>query len=105
MTVRLVSALEKLEAAKSEYASGCAARVEKLLVSMRNCVFRDPQSLIRFHDTLLFLRAFPQSRKVVQLTEQLLGGVEQQVKRWREFGRRYGSLQLGRVFWNRRHGD
>jgi hypothetical protein len=87
MTVRLVSALQKLEAAKSQYGSGCAIRVEKLLASLRNSAFgADPQSLIRFHDTLLFLRAFPQSRKVVQLTEELLGGIERQVTRLRDSG-------------------
>ena len=91
MTARLVSALEKLETAKTQYDSGCAARVEKLLASLRNSALNDPQTLIRFHDTLLFFRAFPQSRKVVQLTEELLGGVERQVKRWRESG---GDMDL-----------
>ena len=91
MKVRLASALQKLEAAKSEYGPGYATRVEKVLASLRNCAVSDPQSLIRFHDRLLFLRAFPQSRQVVQLTEELLGGIERQVKRWRESG---GDMDL-----------
>jgi len=80
------SQLSELEAAKSQYGSGCAARVEKLLASLRKCEFADAESLVRFHDALLFLRAFPQSRKVVTLTEELLGGIERQAKRLRTAG-------------------
>ncbi len=44
------------------------------------------ESLIRFHDVLLFLRAFPQSRKVVQLAENLLSGIVRQVERLQTSG-------------------
>ena len=58
--------------------------MEKLLASLRDETFADAESLIAFHDALLFLRAFPQSRKVVILTEALLGGIGQQVRRLRD---------------------
>ena len=48
--------------------------------------FGDAESLIRFHDALLFLRAFPQSRKVVQLTEELLAGIAAAGRRLRDSG-------------------
>jgi hypothetical protein len=86
MTRHLASDLADLEAAKSQYGPGCAAPVEKLLAAMRKGAFADAESLIRFHDALLFLRAFPQSRNVVALTEELLGGIEQQVMRLRDSG-------------------
>src|ERR1019366_10805159 len=38
-------------------------------------------SLITFHDTLLFLRAFPQSAKVFKLADELLATFETQVAR------------------------
>jgi hypothetical protein len=60
--------------------------VERVLASLRGQNFADAESLIAFHDALLFLRAFPQSRKVVTLTEGLLGGVGQQVKGLRDSG-------------------
>jgi hypothetical protein len=60
--------------------------VERLLASLRGQTFPDAESLAAFHDTLLFLRAFPQSRKVVILTEALLGNVGQQVKALRDSG-------------------
>jgi hypothetical protein len=58
--------------------------VERLLASLRGQTFTDAESLIAFQDALLFLRAFPQSRKVVILTEALLGSVGQQVKALRD---------------------
>jgi hypothetical protein len=61
------------------YGPGCAEECERLLAGLRGIKFANVESLIRFHDTLLFLRAFPQSAKVVQLTEGLLASVEAQV--------------------------
>ena len=78
--------LSELQQTRSHYGPGAAARVEKLLASLQARGFADAGSLIHFHDTLLFLRAFPQSRKVVRLTERLLTGVGEQVKRLRDSG-------------------
>ncbi len=83
---RLASYLSKLEAAKVCYGRSCAAKVEKLLDSFKGSRFDSVESLIRFHDALLFLRAFPQSRRVLRLAEGLLGGIEQQVARLRDSG-------------------
>jgi hypothetical protein len=82
--MRLSSRLSELEAGKTRRGSGCAVVVEKLLSSFKGFQFRDAESLIRFHDALLFLRAFPQSRKVVRLTENLLTGISKQLTRLRE---------------------
>jgi hypothetical protein len=51
------------------------------LRGLRGTRFGDPESLIRFHDTLLFLRAFPQSTAVAHLADELLATVEAQVKK------------------------
>ena len=45
----------------------------------RTVKFEDVQTLIRFHDTLLFLRAFPQSEAVARLADKLLLLLEPQV--------------------------
>jgi hypothetical protein len=50
---------------------------------MRKAEFRDADSLARFHDLLLFLRAFPQSTQVAALADELLAGIGQQVERLR----------------------
>ena len=80
------SRLSELEASRLRYGPDCAAAVEKLLASLQGARLDDAESLIRFHDGLLFLRAFPQSRKVVQLTEKLLGAVADQIARLRASG-------------------
>lgn len=80
----LAAGLSALEAARSQYGPGCAAGVEKVLASLRDQTFADAESLIAFHDALLFLRAFPQSRRVVILTEALLGRIGRQVEALRD---------------------
>jgi len=80
----LAAGMSELETARSQYGPGCAVRVERVLASLRGQTFADAESLIAFHDALLFLRAFPQSRKVIILTEALLGSVGQQVKALRD---------------------
>jgi len=86
MNQTLASRLSKLEGSRHSYGRGCAAQVEKLLRVLKSARFDDAASLIRFHEALLFLRAFPQSRKVVQLTEALLVGVGEQVAKLRKLG-------------------
>ena len=82
----MASRLSDLEASKGCHGPSCSGTVEKLLASLEGAQFGDTESLIRFHDTLLFLRAFPQSRRVVRLTERLLAGVAKQVARLRDSG-------------------
>ena len=66
------------------YGPGCAAACERVLADLRSAELSDVGSLIQFHDTLLFLRAFPHSTKVVQLTEELLASVEAQAVRLKD---------------------
>ena len=73
------SLLDALEDTKRQYGKGCATRTEKLLHSLRGWTFRNAESLLRCHDTLLFLRAFPQSPRVAVLTDDLLGSIPNQV--------------------------
>ncbi len=79
-----VAHLKQLEAAKSWRCPACGAKVEKLLGSIRPDAFRDVENLARLHDTLLFLRAFPQSPGVVRETERLLASIGPVVTRLRE---------------------
>jgi hypothetical protein len=67
---------------KRSYGPGCAEKCERLLAGLREVRIPDVETLIRFHDTLLFLRAFPQSAKVVELADELLAAVETQVEKF-----------------------
>ena len=86
MTASAVSHWTELEASKAQFGPGCAETIEKLLPAMGQVEFDDAESLIRFHDLLLFLRAFPQSRKVAYLADDLLTGMVRQVERLQASG-------------------
>jgi hypothetical protein len=78
--------LVRLEASCRQYGPGAAARAERLLAAAGGKRFRDAASLVRFHEALMFLRAFPHSAGVVCRTEQLLQGIRDRVERLRDSG-------------------
>jgi hypothetical protein len=82
----LAKHLMELESAKNLRGPDSPAKAARLLGAMSEPRFRDSASLIRFHDAVLFLRAFPHSPEVLRRTEQLLAGVSREVRRLRESG-------------------
>jgi hypothetical protein len=78
--------LERLEQVKGQFGSAHAAQTERLLAAAERQRFRDPESLIRFHEVLLFLRAFPPSARAVRQTEALLRSFRQRVEALRSAG-------------------
>ena len=76
---------EQLESIKRGYGTGCGEKCEYLLAGLEGAKLADVESLIQFHDTLLFLRAFPQSARVAELADQLLADVEAQVLKFKTF--------------------
>src|ERR1700758_1043338 len=86
MPPTLDALLASLEAAKSRFGRGAAAEVRVLLDQLARYEFRDAKSLLRFHETLLFLRALPQSAELVPRTERLLNTFHGRVAKLRELG-------------------
>ena len=78
--------LSQLEDARYRFGPGEAASIVKLLNSLGAARFPDAKSLIRFHESLLFLRAFPQGPGVLRKTEQLLNTFHQRVEALRKSG-------------------
>ncbi len=78
--------LASLETAKSRFGRGAAAEIKPLLDQLSHCRFRDAKSLIRFHEALLFLRAFPQATSLVAPIEKLLNTFHKRVEHLRELG-------------------
>ena len=74
--------LEQLELLQRCYGQDCAENCGRLLADLRGATLDGVESLIKFHDTLLFLRAFPQSAKVVEIADELLTKLETQVARF-----------------------
>lgn len=78
--------LNQLEDAKRRFDPSGRAQTEKLLAIAGEKDFSAIESLIRFHEVLLFLRAHPHSEKVFRLTEKLLSGFSSRVERIRARG-------------------
>jgi hypothetical protein len=64
--------LDQLDQSVHSFAARDVAIAEKLLVRLRSHNFKDAQSLIRFHEILLFLRAYPPSARVAKAADSLL---------------------------------
>jgi hypothetical protein len=78
--------LTQLEACRYRFGRHEAARVVTLLKWLDAARFPDPASLIRFHEALLFLRAFPQGPAVVRTTERILNSFYKKVEALRKAG-------------------
>jgi len=76
--------LASLEATKSSFGPGAAAKRHKLLDQLSPREFPDPKSLLRFHEALLFLRAFPQSKRLVTPVERILNRFHHRIERLRQ---------------------
>jgi hypothetical protein len=78
--------LARLEHEKTNFSRGNGARILRLLAALDRREFRDPQRLIRFHDALLFLRAYPHNAAVLRQAERLLDSFVERVQRLRAAG-------------------
>ena len=77
--------LDRLDAWKANFGAGDTAKLEQLLTAAATWRAGTPAEAVRFHETLLFLRAYPRSRRVARLADQLLF----------RFADRIGQLQAG----------
>jgi hypothetical protein len=78
--------LTQLEASRYRFGRQEAARIVKLLNRLDAARFPDTASLIRFHEALLFLRAFPHGPAVVRATERILNNFYEKVEALRKAG-------------------
>jgi hypothetical protein len=86
MRQSLDALLTSIEAAKGRFGRGAAVETRKILNQLRIHDFREPRSLLRFHEALLFLRAFPQAPFLVRQIEELLNSFHLQIQRLQERG-------------------
>jgi hypothetical protein len=78
--------LTQLEASRYRFGRNEAAGIVRLLKRLDAARFPDPASLIRYHEALLFLRAFPQGPTVVRATERILNSFHIKVEALRKAG-------------------
>ena len=69
MSQELVTRLEEW---KRRFDPASASQLESLLATVARCSFGDADSLVRLHETLLFLRAYPLSEKTALLADAIL---------------------------------
>jgi hypothetical protein len=76
-------ALEDIEKLKRGFGGG-DAKLAQALASLSKSQFADADSLLRFHETLLFLRAYAPSARILKLAEDILKSFDQRVARLAE---------------------
>ena len=76
--------LDQLDELKRHAGAHNRALLRSALVEAARCEFTTAASLIRFHEILLFLRAYPQSRMLLRQTEKILSSFKQRVDKLRE---------------------
>src|SRR5438876_7706172 len=78
--------LTRLEASRNRLGRPKTTQILRVLRELSGADFLDPVSLLRFHEALLFLRAFPPGPSVISRVEELLNKFHQRVDRLRQHG-------------------
>ena len=71
--------LAQLDELKTEFTPAGARRVERLLAQLSRKKFTDTDSLVRYHELLLFLRAYPHNASIMRAAERELRGFANRV--------------------------
>src|SRR3954468_7337593 len=78
----------RLEACKGKFGPQAARETLALLERAGRARFRDPQNLIQLHETVLYLRAYPQSAAVLRAADRILFSFGEAVRKLPEEQRR-----------------
>ena len=85
--------LEQLDALKSQFGTANARKINALLRRLARLRIDDVDSLIRFHELLLFVRAYPHNTSVVQQTEKMLRDIPARVAQLRDLDADISELE------------
>lgn len=84
MPTTLEKLLSQLSELKTQFDQKSARLVEQLIEKVFRCEVDDPESLIRLHELLLFVRAYPHNKKILKLSESALRDFRSRVDRLNE---------------------
>ena len=76
--------LDRLDDARRSFASGNQKPTEEILAHIARYKIGDAESIIRFHELLLFICAYPHNARVKRLAESLLKGFPKRIEALRE---------------------
>jgi hypothetical protein len=85
--------LDRLEASKRDFGTGEHASLPGLLRQLGRARFADAASLIRFHEALLFYRAYPPNPEVLKLADELLQLIPKKIAQLRLAGMDVAPLE------------
>jgi hypothetical protein len=71
--------LSSLEIARTDFGPDTGRKILELLRVLDSANFKNPSLLIRFHEALLFLKAFPHNPAVLRAAERILSHFDQKV--------------------------
>ena len=89
--------LDRLDALKSRFDARALARKERLVEVLSERRLADAASLIRFHEILLFLRAYPHHRGMLRSADRILAGFAARVDRLRRAGQDLSAFEAPEV--------
>ena len=72
--------LDQLEQLKSRFGLREQRKIEQVIARLSRLKIADVEALIRFHESLLFLTAYPQSARIRQLAESQLRGFAHRIE-------------------------
>lgn len=84
--------IERLDEARHSFGPPIAKALTKTLISLRTRRFADAESLVRYHEILLFLRAYPQNSQILKLVEKELGSFSERVEQLKKSGADLSAL-------------
>src|SRR5450756_1174123 len=85
-TTTLDALLDRLAGLQCRFEPNNSLRAQKVLAQLGRRRFPDAASLIRFHEILLFLRAYPHTPAIRRSSEVLLASFHKRVTRLRASG-------------------
>lgn len=86
MPTNITRLLDQLDELKTTFGPTAARKAETLLRKLSWQKFRDAETLIRYHELLLFVRAYPQSASVMRAADKELRGFAKRVAMLSEQG-------------------
>jgi hypothetical protein len=87
--------VEALAAAAARYSPEDQKQKCELLESLERCAIRHPGTLVRLHETLCFLQAYPDDARVLELVDRALEGFGNRVARLGPAARRLHDSGIG----------
>ena len=78
--------LDRLDEGKQDFSERGRITLERVLTGLQRARINDADSLIRYHEALLFHLAYPQNARLLKLTEEQLGSFARRVARLGELG-------------------